>query len=65
MLSVDAELIMIHDLSGHTRITTTQQNCCVPNRKVEVNYSKAMEGSCKGHLAIHFLLDVFFTMEWR
>jgi len=60
MLSIDAELVMIHDLPGHARITTTQQNCRVSNRKVELNYSKAMEGSSKGHLAINFLLDIFF-----
>ncbi len=60
MLSVDTELVMIHDLLGHSRITTTHQYYRVSNRKFEVHCYKAMEGSCKGKLAINFLLDIFF-----
>ena len=43
LLNADADLVAIHDLVGHSRITTTQRYCRVSNLKVQRDYYKAME----------------------
>ncbi len=43
LLNADANLTVIQDLLGHTRIATTQRYCRVSNLKVQKDYYKAME----------------------
>jgi site-specific recombinase XerD len=43
MLNAGADLTVIQDLLGHSRIATTQRYCRVSNLKVEKDYYKAMD----------------------
>jgi len=43
LLNVDADLVAIEDLLGHSRITTTQCYSRVANLKVQRDYYKAIE----------------------
>jgi site-specific recombinase XerD len=43
LLNAGAELTVIQDLLGHSRIATTQRYCKVSNLKVQKDYHKAME----------------------
>jgi len=43
LLNADANLTVIQDLLGHSRIATTQRYCRVSNLKVQKDYYKAME----------------------
>jgi len=43
LLNADADLVVIQDLLGHTRLKTTQRYCKVSNLKVQRDYHKAME----------------------
>jgi site-specific recombinase XerD len=43
LLNADADLTVIQDLLGHSRIATTQRYCRVSNLKVQRDYYKAME----------------------
>jgi site-specific recombinase XerD len=43
LLNADADITIIHDLHGHSRITTTQRYCKVSNRKVERDYYRAID----------------------
>jgi site-specific recombinase XerC len=43
LLNADADLVTIQDLSGHSRIKTTERYCWVSNLKVQRDYYKAME----------------------
>ncbi len=49
LLNADADLVVIQDLLGHTRIKTTQRYCRVSNLKVQRDYHKAMEGVMSRH----------------
>lgn len=42
LLNADADLVVIQDLLGHTRLKTTQRYCKVSNLKVQRDYHKAM-----------------------
>jgi site-specific recombinase XerD len=43
LLNAGADLTVIQDLLGHSRIATTQRYCRVSNLKVERDYHKAMD----------------------
>jgi site-specific recombinase XerD len=43
LLNADANLTVIQDLLGHSRIATTQRYCRVSNLKVQKDYYKAMD----------------------
>jgi len=43
LLNADAALVSIQDLLGHAKIKTTQQYCRVSNKKVQIDYHKAMD----------------------
>ena len=43
LLNADADLVVIQDLLGHTRLKTTQRYCKVSNLKVQRDYHKAMK----------------------
>jgi len=43
LLNVDAALVTIQDLLGHTRIKTTQRYCRLSNNKAQRDYHKAMD----------------------
>lgn len=43
LLNADADLVVIQDLLGHSRIKTTQRYCQVSNTKVQRDYYKAIK----------------------
>ena len=57
MLNVDAELVTIRDLLGHSWITTTQRYCRVSNLKVQRDYYKAMEVVMQRTATVSLALD--------
>jgi site-specific recombinase XerD len=43
LLNADADITIIQDLLGHSRITTTQSYCKVSNQEVERDYYQAID----------------------